>query len=84
MQKYKIDGKTGNLQDKARFFKQKNKIRLHTTVKISKRYLKYLAKKYLKKQELRDWLRVVSKGDRGYQLRYYNITQEEEEEKKEE
>lgn len=42
------------------------------------RYLKYLTKKYLKKNNLRDWLRVVASDKESYQLRYFQITQDEE------
>ncbi len=49
---------------------------------MSKRYLKYLTKKYLKKHNVRDWLRVIaSNKDRSvYELRYFQIDQEAEEE----
>nr|CAD2125546.1 unnamed protein product [Meloidogyne enterolobii] len=46
---------------------------------FSKRYLKYLTKKFLKKNILRDWLRVVASAKDTYELRYFQITQEEEE-----
>src|SRR5688572_18545660 len=38
------------------------------------RYLKYLTKKYLKKNNLRDWLRVVASGKDSYELRYFQVT----------
>ncbi len=43
------------------------------------RYLKYLTKKYLKKHNVRDWLRVIaSNKDRNvYELRYFNIADNE-------
>ena len=41
------------------------------------RYMKYLTKKFLKKHELRDWLRVISNAKDSYELRYFNINQEE-------
>lgn len=46
------------------------------------RYLKYLTKKYLKKHNVRDWLRVIaSNKDRNvYELRYFNIADNEAEE----
>ncbi|KAB5556205.1 hypothetical protein DKX38_007114 [Salix brachista] len=46
------------------------------------RYLKYLTKKYLKKHNVRDWLRVISSNkDRNvYELRYFNIAENEGEE----
>lgn len=43
------------------------------------RYLKYLTKKYLKKNNLRDWLRVVASDKETYELRYFQISQDEEE-----
>lgn len=47
---------------------------------VSYRYLKYLTKKYLKKNNLRDWLRVVANTKESYELRYFQINQDEEEE----
>jgi Ribosomal L22e protein family len=46
------------------------------------RYLKYLTKKYLKKHNVRDWLRVIaSNKERSvYELRYFNIAENEGEE----
>jgi hypothetical protein len=50
--------------------------------RLSVRYLKYLTKKYLKKHNVRDWLRVIaSNKDRNvYELRYFNIADNEGEE----
>lgn len=48
-----------------------------------RRYLKYLTKKYLKKNNLRDWLRVVANSKESYELRYFQINQDEEEEEEE-
>ncbi|KAL9647238.1 hypothetical protein ABK040_012590 [Willaertia magna] len=74
----KVQGRTNNLKDKVSFGKHNDKLYLHADVKLRKKYLKYLTKKYLKKQNLRDWLRVVSKQrGEGYALRYYNIADEE-------
>ena len=36
---------------------------------FSKRYLKYLTKKYLKKQNLRDFLHVIAPSKTSYELR---------------
>ncbi|TKC40743.1 hypothetical protein EI555_020213 [Monodon monoceros] len=44
---------------------------------FSKRYLKYLTKKYLKKKNLRDCLRVVASDKEIYELRYFQISQDE-------
>ena len=40
---------------------------------FSKRYLKYLTKKYLKKQQLRDYLHVIASNVNTYELRYFSI-----------
>lgn len=45
---------------------------------FQKRYLKYLTKRFLKKNALRDWIRVISNGKHGYRLVYYKIEQEDE------
>lgn len=50
-----------------------NKITVTSNVPFSKRYLKYLTKKFLKKNTLRDWIRVVASSKDVYQLRFYNI-----------
>jgi len=44
------------------------------------RYLKYLTKKFLKKNNLRDYIRVVASSLIGYELRYFQVNPEEEEE----
>lgn len=53
------------------------KIVLNSEIPFSKRYLKYLTKKYLKKNNLRDWLRVVASGKDSYELRYFQINSQE-------
>lgn len=49
------------------------KITVTSNVPFSKRYLKYLTKKFLKKNTLRDWIRVVASSKDTYELRFYNI-----------
>ena len=70
--------------DVVRFFKKDNALHVHSDAFFTKRYVKYLTKKYLKKQELKDYLRVISVGNkphkRAYELRYYNIAGEEKKE----
>jgi len=41
---------------------------------FSKRQLKYLAKRYLKKQQLKNYLRVVAASKNSYELRYYQLS----------
>ncbi|EFJ30734.1 hypothetical protein SELMODRAFT_270704 [Selaginella moellendorffii] len=73
----KVGGKTGVLGDTVTITRERNKISVTSENAFSKRYLKYLTKKYLKKHNVRDWLRVIaSNTDRSvYELRYFNIAE---------
>eukprot|EP00435_Cladocopium_sp_Y103_P040855 s926_g11.t1 len=60
MRRIKVDGKPGNLGEKITINREKAKIHVTAESPFSKRYLKYLGKKYLKAQQLRDFLRIVA------------------------
>eukprot|EP00164_Ancoracysta_twista_P000740 GFYU01000974.1.p1 GENE.GFYU01000974.1~~GFYU01000974.1.p1 ORF type:complete len:121 (+),score=56.40 GFYU01000974.1:80-442(+) len=79
-ERIKVNGKTGNLGDSVALSRDKAKINVAAEAPFSKRYLKYLTKKYLKKRELRDWFHVVASSPTTYELRYFNIRDDEEEE----
>merc|ERR1712196_194717 len=79
-ERIEVAGKTGNLGDKVTISREKSKIHVSAEAPFSKRYLKYLSKKYLKKQQLRDFLRVVAPSKSSYELRYFNINEDNEEE----
>ncbi|KAF9893048.1 60S ribosomal protein L22 [Aspergillus nanangensis] len=80
----KVEGRVGNLGDKVTISQaSEGKIEVVAHIPFSGRYLKYLTKKYLKKQQLRDWLRVVSTSKGVYELRFYNVVNEEGEEDEE-
>ena len=80
-ERIKVNGKAGNLGGGVvTIERSKSKITVTSEVPFSKRYLKYLTKKYLKKNNLRDWLRVVANSKESYELRYFQINQDEEEE----
>merc|ERR1711971_455089 len=72
-ERIKVNGKTGNLGDKVTITREKSKIFVTAELPFSKRYLKYLTKKFLKKQGLRDFLHVVASSKNMYDLRYFNI-----------
>ena len=76
----KVEGKTGNLGDKVSISREKSKIHVSAEAPFSKRYLKYLGKKYLKSQQLRDFLRIVAPSKTSYELRYFNINEDKDEE----
>ncbi|KAK8702226.1 hypothetical protein V6N13_020591 [Hibiscus sabdariffa] len=79
-ERIKVGGKAGALGDSVTVTREKSKITVTSDSNFSKRYLKYLTKKYLKKHNVRDWLRVIaSNKDRNvYELRYFNIAENEE------
>merc|ERR1739841_364634 len=76
----KVDGKTGNLGEKVTIRREKSKVSVTAEMPFSKRYLKYLTKKYLKKQNLRDFLHVIAPSKSAYELRYFNINEDNDDE----
>lgn len=73
----KIGGKTGQLaSSNVVISRDRTKLTVASPaeLKFSKRQLKYLSKRYLKKQQLKDYLRVVAASKNSYEMRYYNIT----------
>ncbi|KAJ1972677.1 60S ribosomal protein L22, partial [Dimargaris verticillata] len=84
----KVDNRVNNLGNKVTITREDAVVTVTSKVAFAKRYFKYLAKKFLKKHQLRDWIRVLSIPN-GYQLKYFNINQtpgevEEEEDDEEE
>lgn len=79
--KIKVDNRVGNLGDTVQISQQgEGKIEVIAHTQFSGRYLKYLTKKFLKKQQLRDWLRVVSTSQGVYELRFFNVVNDADEE----
>ena len=78
--KIKVGGKAGQLGTKVTVTRDKTKLTVNAELPFSKRYLKYLTKKYLKKQNLRDYLRVIASGNAGaYELKYFVVENTDEE-----
>merc|ERR1719437_373019 len=76
-ERVKIEGKQGNLAPNGvQITRDRTKITVATpdAVKFSKRQLKYLSKRYLKKQQLRDYLRVIANSKNTYEMRYFAIS----------
>merc|ERR1711998_489938 len=65
--KIKVEGKLGNLGSAVTVTKEAFTLVVSANIPFSKRYLKYLTKQYLKKQELREYLRIVSTAKNTYQ-----------------
>merc|ERR1711907_716251 len=69
----KVNGKKGNLGDAVTVSVNSDKITITAEPPFSKRYLKYLTKKYLKKNNIRDYLHVIASNKTSYKLKYFNI-----------
>ncbi|KII93255.1 hypothetical protein PLICRDRAFT_694466 [Plicaturopsis crispa FD-325 SS-3] len=71
----KVDGKAGQLGENVKIARDgsNHKITVTSNVPFSKRYLKYLTKKFLKKNSLRDWIRVVASSKDQYRLKFFNL-----------
>merc|ERR1719239_509668 len=68
-ERIKIAGKTSNFGKEFTMERQKTKLAFTSDIPFSK--------KYLKKNNLRDWLRVVASAKDSYELRYFQINNEE-------
>jgi len=77
-ERIKVQGKTSNFGNALSIERgdKNSKVAVNATIPFSKRYLKYLTKKYLKKNLLRDTLRVIATSRDGYELRYFQIGNE--------
>lgn len=77
-ERIKVEGRVGNLGDTIQISQQGDgKIEIIAHNELSGRYLKYLTKKFLKKMQLRDWLRVVSTSKGVYELKFFNVVNDE-------
>ena len=83
-QRIKVNGRAGALGKLVSVNRSGNKVVVKSTAGFSKQYLKYLTKKFLKKNKIRDWLRVIAVKPDVYELRYFNIQEGDEEEEEEE
>ncbi|KAK2615023.1 hypothetical protein N8I77_001802 [Diaporthe amygdali] len=77
-EKIKVEGRVGNLGETIQISQVGDgKIEIIAHNELSGRYLKYLTKKFLKKMQLRDWLRVVSTSKGVYELKFFNVVNDE-------
>lgn len=81
----KIEGRVGNLGNDITVEEDGKKVVVVAANGIfSGKYLKYLTKRYLKKNQIRDWIRFVSVKQNSYQLQFYSVNLDEDEEDDEE
>ena len=76
----KINGKKGNLHDQVTIAINKDKLNISTKVKFAKRYIKYLLKKYLKKNDILEYLKVIATDKHTYKIKYIKLGEAEENE----
>ena len=76
-ERIKVDGKKGNLGTAVNLSSSASSLVLNSEIPFSKRYLKYLTKKYLKKVKIAEYLRVVATEKSKYELKYLNIHNDE-------
>mmetsp|Transcript_6660 Transcript_6660/g.8621 ORF Transcript_6660/g.8621 Transcript_6660/m.8621 type:complete len:120 (+) Transcript_6660:137-496(+) len=72
----KINGKTGQLAgSNVVISRDRTKLTVASPAELgfSKRQLKYLSKRYLKKQQLKEYMRVVASSKNSYELKYYEV-----------
>jgi large subunit ribosomal protein L22e len=77
--KLKVGKLRGNLKDKIAFEEvaAEKKVDVIASVKYSKRAIRYYARKFLKKQNLRERYRVISTSASAYQFRPYRVSKDE-------
>ena len=83
-QHIKVNGRAGALGSVVKMHRNGTTVVVQSTAGFSKQYLKYLTKKFLKKNKIRDWLRVIAVKPDVYELRYFNIQEGDDEEEEEE
>lgn len=76
-QRIKVNGKAGQLGNQVTVSRSGTTVKVQAQAPFSKRYVKYLVKKFLKQQQLRDWIRIVSSNKNTYTLKYFNIQDDE-------
>lgn len=76
----KVNGKKGNLGESVTWTSSGKLIQVVSKRRVSKRYLKYLTKKFLKKNGILEYLKVISTNKATYEIRYIKYDGENEEE----
>jgi large subunit ribosomal protein L22e len=76
-ERVKINNKTGQLTaSNVVITRDRTKLTIASPAELNlnKRQFKYLSKRYLKKQLLKNFVRVVASSKNSYEMRYYNIS----------
>ncbi len=70
-QRVKVNGKAGALGSKVSLSVEKAKLVVSAELPFSKRYLKYLSKKFLQKTELRNFVHLVATSKGAYEMKFF-------------
>ena len=76
----KVNNKKGELGDAITVTSKGNLATVTSNIPFSKRYLKYLTKKYLKKAEILDYLKVNATKKDTYKVKYVKIDRNDDDE----
>lgn len=76
----KVAGKKANLGESVGVSRKGATVSVAAKIPFSKRYVKYLTKRYLKKESTREYLRVVADGKLGYTVKFLVLGGDKEEE----
>lgn len=76
----KVNGKKGNLGEDVTCTSSGKLVQLSSNRRISKRYLKYLTKKFFKKQGILEYFKVIATNKATYEVRYVKSEADNEEE----
>uniref|UniRef100_A0A8D2BF53 Large ribosomal subunit protein eL22 n=1 Tax=Sciurus vulgaris TaxID=55149 RepID=A0A8D2BF53_SCIVU len=83
-ERIKVNGKAGNLGGGVvAIERSKSKITVTSEVPFFQKIFEISHEKYLKKNNLRDWLCIVADSKESYKLCYFQINKDEEEEEDE-
>lgn len=76
----KVNGKKGSLPEDVTCTSSGQNVQVNANRRVSKRYLKYLTKKFLKKNGISDYLKVISTNKNTYEVKYIKQEDNEDEE----
>lgn len=79
LERIKVKGRTGQLGKNITVSVEDAKVIVEYKKFTSKRYLKFLGKKFLRLKKLNSWVRLVANAKTSYKFSFYNVDKENEE-----
>ena len=79
----KVNNKKNNLGEDVTISVSKDKLTIVSNRAFSKRFVKYLLKKYLKKNDILDYLKVIATDKVTYKIKYIKLDENEDAEAEE-